>query len=66
VEEHRAAPASHPRPGIVVDLNNEVIEPIVTAKPVAWFIGRPAKGLVVTPAPMVLAPGVGRSDTTER
>jgi hypothetical protein len=50
----------------VVDLNNEVIEPIVTAKPVAWFIGRPAKGLIVTPAPMVLAPGVGRSDTAER
>lgn len=66
MEEYGAASAGHSRPRIVVDLNNEVIECIVTAKPVAWFIGRPAKWLIITPVPMVLAPGVGRSDPAER
>jgi hypothetical protein len=66
VEEHGAAPTSHSRPRIVVDLNNEVIERIFTPKPVAWFIGRPAKWLVVTPVAGVLAPSVSREDATER
>jgi hypothetical protein len=65
MKEYGAAPASHSRPGIVVDLNNEVVERIVAAKPVAWFIGRPTEWLIVTPVARVLAPSVGRPNAAE-
>src|SRR4029079_8519146 len=42
MDKARAAPTSHPRPGVVVDLDNDVVQPVLAPKPVAWFNGRPA------------------------
>lgn len=62
MDENSAAAAGHARPGVVVDFDDHVVEVIVSAKPVAWFIGRPPEGLVVAPVVRVLAPGIVRPD----
>ncbi len=62
VDEDGAAASGHPRPRVVVDLDDQVIEAVVAAEPVAWFIGRPPEGLVVAPVVWNLAPGVVRAD----
>jgi hypothetical protein len=56
MEKHRAAAASDPWSGVVVDLNNEVIKPVLAPKPVTWFIGHAAKWTVVATIPGVFAP----------
>src|SRR3981081_2170581 len=55
--EHRAAAAGHPRAGVVVDLDDEIVEVVLPPKPVAWFSGRAAKGAVITSVSGILAPG---------
>ena len=62
VDEYRAAAAGDAGPGIVVDLDDQVVEPVVTAEPVAWFIGRAPERPVIAPIRRVLAPGVVRRD----
>ena len=44
MDEHRAAPPGHPRPRVVVDFDDEVIEMVVPPQPVAGFIGRRRNG----------------------
>src|ERR1043166_4123310 len=56
VEKHRAAPPRDARPGVVVDLDDEIVEGVVTPEPVAWFIGRPPERAVVTAVRRVFAP----------
>ena len=66
MDEDRAAAAGDPRPGIVVDLDNEVVEAIVTAQPVARFLGRARERAVIAPVVRVFAPGVMWADAADR
>lgn len=66
MDKDRAAAPGDSRAPIVVDLDDQVVEMIVTAEPVAWFIGRAAKRLIVTPVGRVLAPGVAHADAPRR
>ena len=66
MNEYGTAAAGHPRPRVVIDFDNEVVEGVVAAQPVAWFIGRPAERAVIAPIRGVLAPGVVRPDATGR
>jgi DNA-binding response OmpR family regulator len=66
VNENRAAKAGDARAGIVVDLDNEIVEVVLAAEPVAWFIGRALKGVVIAAIGRVLAPGVVRRDPAGR
>jgi hypothetical protein len=66
VDEHGAAAAGDPRSHIVVDFDNQVVQPIGAAQKIAWFIGRAAKDPIVAPVGGVLTPGVGRPDWARR
>ena len=57
MQEHRAAAAGHPRAGIVVDLDDEIVDMIVPPQPVAWFSGRAAEGAIIAPVGGIFAPG---------
>lgn len=46
----------------MINFDNEIIEVIAAAEPVAWFIGRSPEGAVVAAVGWVLAPSVGRAD----
>ena len=61
-----AASARHARPCVVIDLDDDVVEPVLAPEPVAWVSGRLAERPIVTPVPGVLAPGVGPADATRR
>ena len=41
MDEHGAAAPGHARPRVVVDFDDQIVEAVVPAKPIAWFIGRP-------------------------
>jgi hypothetical protein len=61
VNEHRAAAAGDSGPRIVVDLDNQIVETVGAAEPVAWFSGRAPEGPVIAAIRGILAPGeVGR------
>jgi hypothetical protein len=66
VDKNRTAKPGNAWPCVVVDLDDDVIEAVVTPKPVAWFIGRPPKCMVVAPVVGVFAPSVGGTDTANR
>ena len=57
MDEHRAAAPSHPRAGVVVDFDDEIVQVVLPPEPVAWFSGRAAEGPVVAPVSGILAPG---------
>ena len=57
MQKHRAAAAGHPRAGIVVDLDDEIVEMVIPPQPVAWFSGRAAEGAVIAPVGGIFAPG---------
>lgn len=65
MNKDRAAKAGNAGPGIVVDLDEQVIEPVIAPKPVAWFIGRPDEGAIVAPVARILAPGVRGTDAAD-
>ena len=56
MDEHRTAPAGDARPGVVVDLDDEIVQPVATPQPVPWFIGRPPERTIVAPVGRILAP----------
>src|SRR5262249_23669760 len=62
MQKHGAAPAGNPGPGVVVDLDQEVVEPILAPEPVAWLIGRAPEWLIVPAAAGVFAPGHAGGD----
>lgn len=66
MDKHGAAPAGHARPSIMVDFDNQIVEAVVAAQPVAWFIGRPAERLVIAAIQGVLAPGIVAPDPAHR
>src|SRR5436853_7918709 len=47
MQEHSAAAPGDAGPGVVVDLDDDVVEAVVAPEPVAWFIGRAAKWTIV-------------------
>lgn len=66
MNEHGAAAAGDARPRIVIEFDEDIVEGVVAAKPVAWFIGRPPERPIVTPVGRIFTPGVAGSDTTSR
>lgn len=65
MNEHGAAAPGYPRPGIVVDLDNQIVEAVISSKPVAWFIGRPAERVVIAAILRIFTPGVVRSNAAD-
>src|SRR5262245_22884661 len=66
MQEHRAASARNPGPGIVIHLDDDVIQAVVAPEPVAWFIGRTPEWPVIAAVAGVLAPGHVAVDTGGR
>jgi hypothetical protein len=62
MDEDRAAAPGNSRAGVVIDLDDDVVQAILPPKPVAWFTGRSPKGAIITPVAGVLAPRIGRAD----
>jgi len=57
MHEHGAASACHPRAGVVVDLNDEIVEVVGSPEAVAAVAGRASKRAVIPPVGGILAPG---------
>jgi len=66
MQEYRAAAAGNARRGVVIDLDDEIVEMIVALEPVAAAIAVEPHGLIVVPALRVFAPGVFRPDGANR
>jgi hypothetical protein len=65
VDEYGAAPSNDPGTGIVVDLDDEVIQAICPAEPIAWFIGRPPERAIIAPISGIFAPRIGGADAAD-
>jgi hypothetical protein len=61
--KYRAAAAGDAGPDVVIDLDEQIVEPVIPPKAVAWFMGRSLKGLIIAPIGRIFAPGVSRTDT---
>src|SRR5260370_41605930 len=66
MQKYRAAAAGDARGAVVIDLDNEIIEVVVTLKPVAAASAFGPYWLVVVAACGVFAPGVFRSEGANR
>jgi hypothetical protein len=66
MDEDRAAAAGDTGPPIVVDFEDKVVDPVLAAQPIAWFIGRPPEGAVIAAVVRILAPGIIRADPPDR
>jgi hypothetical protein len=64
MDEYGAATPGDPRPPIVVELHDEVVEVIAAPEPVGAFFG--LDRTVVAAVGRVFAPGVTRSDAPDR
>src|SRR5262245_30946919 len=62
MQEHGAAAPGDPRAGVVVDLDNEIVEVVVTRQAVAARPALQANRLVVVPVGRVFAPGILGTD----
>jgi len=58
MQEYRAAEAGYARRGVVIDLDNEIIEVVVAREPIAAAIEIQPQRLIVVAAARVLAPGI--------
>src|SRR5690348_12750884 len=66
MNEDSTAVAGDPRTRVMVDLDEEIIEPVGALEPVAWFIGRPPERPVVAPVFGIFTPGIVRRDRPNR
>src|SRR5215510_4979633 len=66
MQEHGAAATGNAGPRVVIDLDDQVVEPVVAPEPVAWLIGRAAEWAVVAAVGCILAPGHGGVDADGR
>jgi hypothetical protein len=66
MDEDGAAAAGNARPGVMVDFDDEIVQGIVAAEPVARFLGRAREGPVIAAVGRVLAPGVAGTDAANR
>src|SRR5690349_23453664 len=62
MQEHRAAATGHARRGVVVDLDDEIVEMVVAGEPIARLLAVEADRPIVMPVRRVLAPGVLGTD----
>jgi hypothetical protein len=65
VNEHGAAAAGDARAAVVVDLDEEVVKPIVAPEPVASVIGRPPEWPVISAVSGIFAPSQIGCDTSD-
>ena len=66
MQEHGTAATGDAGPRVVIDLDDQVVEPVVAPEPVAWLMGRAAKRAVVAAVAGILAPGHRRIDAGGR
>jgi len=66
MNKHRAAPAGDPGPSVVIDFDEDIVETILTPKPIAWFNGRPTHRAVIIAVRGVFAPSIGGADPPRR
>lgn len=66
VNKDGATTAAHPGPGIVVELDNEVVEQVLPRQPVRFAARRYFDRLIVMPVTRVFAPAVVMPDTPDR
>src|ERR1700761_4211435 len=66
MDEDGTATPGNARPGILVDLDDYIVEPVSTPQPVAGLLRRPPERLVVAAISRVLTPGVGGRDPADR
>ena len=66
MQKHRAAAAGDPGAGVVIDLDDEIVEMVLARQPVAGLIADQAYRLIVVAVPRVLAPGVFGPDRPDR
>jgi len=50
----------------MIDFDNDIIEMIGAAQPIAWFTGRSLDGAVIAPVGRVFAPSVSGTDASNR
>ena len=66
MQKYRTATAGDPGAGVVIDLDDEIVEIVVARQPVAGLIADHADRLIVMTVPRVLAPGVFEKDRADR
>ena len=66
MQEHRAAAAGDPRGGVVVDLDNEIVEVILARQAVTLLGARQADRLIVVAVGGIFAPGIFNANRADR
>src|SRR5512147_3220988 len=66
MQEHGAAAAGNSWAGVVIDLDDEIVEVVLAGQPVAGLVADQADRLIVVAVPRVLAPGVFGPDRPDR
>lgn len=66
MQEDGAAASGNAGTGVVIDLDDEIVEVIVPRQPVAAITRRARHGLIVMPVSRVFRPGVRRPDGPDR
>jgi hypothetical protein len=66
VDEDSAAPSGDARPGVVIKLDDQVVEPIVSPKAISRLVWTPLDGMIIPTMPGVFDPGVVWSDGPRR
>src|SRR5262245_58011277 len=66
MDENRAAAPGDPRPDVMVDFNEKVVEGVAAPKPVTWFSGRAGHRAVIIAVAGVLAPGRSPANSAGR
>ena len=66
MQEHGAAPPCDARPGIVVDLDDEIVEMILPRQTITILAGQALDRAVVVPIGGIFRPSVGRTDRPDR
>ena len=66
MDKYCTAVAGDARAGVVIDFDDQIVEPVGAFKPVAWFIGRPPEWPVVATVLGIFAPGLFWRDRPDR
>src|SRR6185436_12869204 len=66
MQEHGTAAPGYARAGVVIDLDDEIVEVVLARQPVAGLVADQTDGPIVMAVPRVFAPGVFGSDRPNR